>query len=100
MSRLERSPRERLYWLLDLLLAGAIDLLRFSEEFERTYVLDLSDSDLDDQERLAFERVFKAAAWFAPDHERAEPGGQSMTSGDEVLAAVVEAKEVLRRGRN
>lgn len=43
---LDRTRRNRLYWLLDLLLAGELTTERFAQEFHRTYVIDMEEAEL------------------------------------------------------
>ena len=50
----KRSPRERLYWLVDLLLANELPMRDFLREFEWTYTNELGTGDLDTDEEQNF----------------------------------------------
>ncbi|MDQ6884830.1 MAG: hypothetical protein M3077_11445 [Candidatus Dormibacteraeota bacterium] len=93
---MDRTPRDRLYWLLDLFLAAELDANRFSEEFGRTYV-DILETALSATEHEVFGEVFSVTNWHATDEERAGDSYPARTSDNDVRLAVVRAKAKLRQ---
>ncbi|MFS0837437.1 magnesium and cobalt transport protein CorA [Paenibacillus sp. 1P03SA] len=69
---MERTPKERLYWLLRLYKDKEIEAEVFCDEFHLTYNHDL-DEELTDTERVLFKEIAEVAARFSPfeeDHQK------------------------------
>lgn len=69
----ERSPKERLYWLLELFKNGNIDIDSFCNEFHITYAHDLDYDVLSSVEDALFESLSRCGARFSnnpDDHIR------------------------------
>ncbi|MNN71130.1 hypothetical protein D3C81_1870360 [compost metagenome] len=67
----ERSPKDRLYWLLQLLKNNQINLSVFCDEFHITYDHDLEYDSLTAEEDKLFEELARTASRFsenADDH--------------------------------
>jgi hypothetical protein len=96
---LERSPRERLYWLMDLVLADEIDTQGFATEFGRTYV-DIEESALTAEEHRTFAKVLKVAKLYAPVNPQVADTYPARRSDADVRQAVVAAKTALPRTRS
>ncbi|MGX4584202.1 hypothetical protein [Paenibacillus chitinolyticus] len=69
---MERTPKERLYWLLRLYKDKEIQAETFCDEFHLTYNHDL-DEELAETERVLFREIATVAARFSPfeeDHQK------------------------------
>jgi hypothetical protein len=58
--------REKLYWLMDLLLADHHDAGTFCKEFERAYNFEVDKASLSGAERRAFSELFDLAVLYSP----------------------------------
>ena len=93
----KRSPRERLYWLVDLLLANELPMRDFLREFEWTYTNELATGDLDTDEEQNFGKLFKVASWHGTAEDRLSEPLPVRTSDEDVRSAAAQAKAALRR---
>lgn len=69
---MERTPKERLYWLLRLYKDKEIEAETFCDEFHSTYDHDL-DEELTETERVLFKEIAAVTARFSPfeeDHKK------------------------------
>jgi len=87
--------RDKLYWLMDLLMADHHDAGTFCKEFERTYNFETDKAALSDAERVAFSELFAKVVRYSPfpDERQAVPTYQG---GAEIREAVRVARRVLR----
>lgn len=65
----ERTPKERLYWLLDLYKNNKINTNEFCSEFHVTYDHDLDYEDLTSIEDELFEDLSRSASRFSERDE-------------------------------
>ncbi|ELK43837.1 hypothetical protein BAG01nite_39800 [Brevibacillus agri] len=65
----ERTPKERLYWLIELYQQNEIELPRFCDEFSYTYNIDLDYDELTELEREMFRNLAGIASRFSPFEE-------------------------------
>jgi hypothetical protein len=88
--------RDKLYWLMDLLMTDHHDVGTFCKEFERTYNFETDRSTLTDSERAAFSALFDKVVVYSPfpDERAIVPGYQT---GEQIREAVREAKRLLGR---
>lgn len=61
----ERSPKERLLWLLTLYKDGRIEIDSFCNEFHITYAHDLDFDEVTPREEELFESLSRCAARFS-----------------------------------
>ncbi|EFM12532.1 conserved hypothetical protein [Paenibacillus curdlanolyticus YK9] len=61
----ERTPKERLYWLLKLFKSRLIDMDYFCNEFHITFDHDTDYDELTSKENLLFEDLARSAARFS-----------------------------------
>jgi len=61
----ERSPKERLLWLLELFKSGRIEIDNFCNEFHITYAHDLDYDELTPEEDALFDSLSRCAARFS-----------------------------------
>jgi hypothetical protein len=94
--RMDRSPRDRLYWLIDLLLANELSEERFSQEFGHTYVMDIEGGDLTSAERREFEAVFAVTKLFATAEQREFDSYPARKTEADIRLAAQSAKAALR----
>jgi hypothetical protein len=92
---IDRTPRNRLHWLLDLLLANELTAESFCQEFGRTYV-DIADADLSAAEHQAFADLFSVTKLHATALQRLHDSYPGRKSDDDVRRAVQQAKALLR----
>lgn len=64
----ELSPKERLYWLMELLIRKEIETSKFCDEFYQTYEHDLNE-DLSDIEKTLFMEISHKGSRFSEFHE-------------------------------
>lgn len=64
----ERSDRERLYWLIELLDTGKLGMDNFCNEFHITYDHNIDYDTLSEEERRVFRDIAYEAARFS-EHE-------------------------------
>ncbi|REK65773.1 MAG: magnesium and cobalt transport protein CorA [Cohnella sp.] len=67
MNETERTPKERLYWLLKLLKEEKIDLDNFCNEFHITFDHDTDYDDLTADEYELFSELARKAARFSDE---------------------------------
>lgn len=89
------TERERLIWLMDLLLKGELSVERFCAEYEHTWNFEVDEDDLSREEAPLFEELFKVAAWYTHVIEDRK-NYSGFKSESDVLDAVVRARQVLR----
>lgn len=68
----EKNDKRRLYWLIEQYLKRKIDESVFCDEFYESYTLEISDRDLNEQERKEFSELDKVCSRFSEfdeDHE-------------------------------
>lgn len=65
----ERTPRERLYWLINLYLKKQIEPDRFCNEFHITFDHDADPSEFSVLENKEFSELAEMAARFSPLEE-------------------------------
>lgn len=65
----ERTPKERLYWLIELLQHNEIELPRFCDEFSYTYNIDLDYDELTELESEMFRNLTDVTSRFSPFEE-------------------------------
>lgn len=94
MTNSDRTPRERLYWLLDLFKTEQLDTEAFCREFERTYNLELNKADLISKEASAFAALFDKVIWFSPFPEE-RTRIPNYLGEEQIQAAVDEALRML-----
>lgn len=64
----EQSPKERLYWLMELLVGKEIETSNFCDEFYQTYEHDLNEK-LSDTEKSLFMEISQKGSRFSEFHE-------------------------------
>lgn len=64
----ERSPKERLYWLMELLIGKEIEASNFCDEFHQTYEHDLNE-ELSEIEKNLFMEISHKSSRFSEFHE-------------------------------
>ncbi|MFC9775303.1 magnesium and cobalt transport protein CorA [Paenibacillus chitinolyticus] len=70
---MERTPKERLCWLLRLYKGKEIEAETFCDEFHMTYHYELNDEEVTETERVLFREIATVAARFSPfeeDHQK------------------------------
>jgi hypothetical protein len=82
---------------LDIFLADEINAERFSQEFGRTYVMDIADTDLSATEHQTFKDVFAVTKLYANPAQRAIDTYPGRKNEKDVRVAVERAKRALRR---
>ncbi|AYB38245.1 magnesium and cobalt transport protein CorA [Brevibacillus laterosporus] len=65
----ERTPKERLYWLIELLQQNEIELPKFCDEFSYTYNIDLDYDELTELESEMFRNLADVTSRFSPYEE-------------------------------
>ncbi|MEY9092596.1 magnesium and cobalt transport protein CorA [Paenibacillus sp. RC84] len=66
---MERTPKQRLYWLLRLYKDKEIQAETFCDEFHLTYHYELNYDELTETERVLFKEIAAVAARFSPFEE-------------------------------
>jgi hypothetical protein len=86
--------RDKLFWLMDLLMVEHHDAGTFCREFERTFNFEVDMTTLSDAERKAFSALFDKVVWYSPYpvERQVVPNYQS---GAQIREAVREARRVL-----
>jgi hypothetical protein len=86
--------RDKLFWLMDLLMVEHHDAGTFCKEFERTFNLEVDKTTLSDAEREAFSALFDKVVWYSPysGDRKVIPSYQS---GAQIREAVRETRRVL-----
>jgi len=62
----DRTPLDRLFWLMRLVHRRELSVEAFCREFERCYVLELDRATIGAREATALALVFDRAAWYTP----------------------------------
>jgi hypothetical protein len=91
-----RGPGERLYWLVDLLMANQLPLRDFLREFEWTFTNEVGTDDLTALEERYFRELFSVVSRYATDDERLEEPAPGQTTEQDVRAAAERTKALLR----
>ncbi|CAM3671104.1 magnesium and cobalt transport protein CorA [Brevibacillus invocatus] len=65
----ERTPRERLYWLISLFVANQIETDKFCNEFHITFDHDADHNEFSSLENKEFGELAEIAARFSPFEE-------------------------------
>jgi hypothetical protein len=86
--------RDKLYWLMNLLLTDHHDAGTFCKEFERAYNFEVDKITLSDPERKAFAALFERVVWYSPypDERKIVPKYQS---GAQIREAVRDTRRAL-----
>jgi hypothetical protein len=82
---LERTPKERLYWLLELYKKNEISISIFCDEFHQTYDHDLIE-ELTDEEAKLFRDLSHCAARFSDGKEDVKLYPNVYTSAETINA--------------
>ena len=95
-KRAERTPRERLVWLMNLLLGKRMSIDDFCAEYERTWNFQLNEESLSQSESELLKRVFDTVVWYTPvaEDRKNYPGFQSES---DVFTVVTEVQQQLER---
>jgi hypothetical protein len=91
-----RTPGERLYWLVDLLMADQLPLRDFLREFEWTFTNEVGTGDLTVLEERHFRELFNVVSRYATPEERLQEPAPGQTTEEDVRAAAQRAKALLR----
>ena len=92
---MERTPKEKLYWLLELFKKDDISISEFCDEFHETYDHQLTEELMVDEERL-FRDLAHSAARFSDNNEDIKKYPNVYTSADTMTAKVKQAIEILK----
>ncbi len=89
-----RTPRERLIWLMALLLGKGLSVDDFCAEYERTWNFQLNEERLSQSESELLKRVFDTVVWYTPvvEDRKNYPGFKSES---EVFTVVAEVQQQL-----
>lgn len=91
----ERSPKQRLYWLIDLLLNGKIETSTFCNEFHITYDHDSDINEFSSEEIQCFGELAKLSARFSEFEDDLKKYPNVYTSEKEIRDKVSEIVHVL-----
>lgn len=89
-----KNDKRRLYWLVDLYLAGEIDEDTFCDEFYYSYDLEINTETLSDIEKKTFKELGMVAERFNSFESdfMAAPG--AFTNKKELKEAIAKAKKI------
>lgn len=90
-----RTPRERLIWLMALLLGKSMSVDDFCAEYERTWNFQLNEERLSQSESELLKRVFDTVVWYTPvaEDRKNYPGFKSESDVFTVVAEVQQQLE-------
>jgi hypothetical protein len=94
---IERTPKERLYWLMDLLINNKIGPTDFCNEFYNTYENEVDDQDLSKEEKEMFMIVSQKGSRYSEFEEELKKYPKVYISKNELLNIVIDASRKLEK---
>jgi len=91
---IERTRRQRLYWLVDLLIASELAVNDFAREFDRTY-LHTEDGELTLAEEREFALLHRESGWYALPEDRGPGSYPHLRTEQDVMDTARGVKERL-----
>jgi hypothetical protein len=93
---IERTPKERLYWLMHLLINNKIRPTDFCNEFYNTYEHEVDDKDLSKDEKELFMVVSQKGSRYSEFEEELKKYPKVYISKNELLNIVTDAYRKLK----
>jgi hypothetical protein len=90
-----KDDKRRLYWLIELYVAGEIDENTFCDEIYYSYDLEIDKKTLDVVEKLAFEELVAITDRFSPFESDIKMAPKAFADKEELKSAVIKAKKAL-----
>lgn len=92
-----KDDKRRLYWLIDLYVAGTIDDKTFCDEFYYSYDLEIEGNTLTEIEKNTFEELAVVSRRYYGDIDDPEVPPRTYTTGKQLKEAIIKAREALNR---